>query len=138
MRLKGSMTIEATYIFPFITFLVAAFIMMDFKLYDAILNDSVKILGSLRYNAASTYYYNKSNDNIDYIMRISAPVISENTSYSAMQKISIYQNMHKEYENGKLRSDDKMTSTDISQVIKPVDNANRVRAGGKIVQIIGG
>lgn len=138
MRFKAGMTIEASYIFPFTAMLVAAFIMLDFKLYDGVLNDSVKILGGLRYHAAETYYYDSTADGINYIQRISAPVLSRNTTFTSAQKMQIGKSIYTAYENGCLNVNDKLTDTDIGEVIKSVDNAGVVRSGGRIVQIIGG
>ena len=138
MRLRANMTIEASFIFSFIGMLVAAFIMLDFKLYDGILNDSVKILGGLRYHAAETYYYDCATDKIDYAQRASSPVLSGNKTFMAAQKIKISKILNTAYGNGRLNNNDSMSGSDFTSVIKSVDNAGLVRAGGRVVQIIGG
>ena len=138
MRLIANMTIEASYIFPFIGILVAAFIMLDFKLYDGILNDSVKILGGLRYHAAENFYYDCAEDKIDYVEKNSSPVLSGSKAFLAAQKIKISKVLNEAYGNERLSINDSMSGTDFTAVIKSVDNAGLVRAGGRAVQIIGG
>lgn len=61
MRLRANMTIEAS-LFSFYRNAGGGFYYAGFKLYDGILNDSVKILGGLRYHAAETYYYDCATD----------------------------------------------------------------------------
>ena len=56
----------------------------------------------------------------------------------AAQKIKISKILNTAYSNGRLNNNDSMSGSDFTSVIKSVDNAGLVRAGGRVVQIIGG
>ena len=138
MRLKGSMTVEAAYIFPFFTVLVASIITMDFKIYDSMLSDVCKIIGGMRYYESETFYYDNESKGIEYQSIICSPVLSEDKVFMSRQKIKINQLVAKFYNKNRLGSQESISGTDISSVITAGDNAGIVRAGGKVMEIIGG
>lgn len=138
MRLKGSMTIEAAYIFPFLVFLVAAIIALDFKLYDSLLSDTYKILGGMRYRQSEMFYYDINDQGIDYQRIACSPVLSEDKTFISNQKLLINKSVTELYIEGRLSSQNDLSSTAIDDVITAEDNANIVRAGGKVMEIIGG
>lgn len=57
MRLKGYMSIEATYIFTITAWIVVSLIRFDFYLHDNLLSDACKVLGGIRYYQAERFYY---------------------------------------------------------------------------------
>lgn len=138
MKLKGSMTIEASYIFPFITMLAAAIIVLDFMLYDSLLSDAQKILGGIRYHEAETFYYDVETEQTDFYGIVCSPVLSEDKAFLSRQKLLINKSVSESYVDGRLDGRNKLSDTDVEDVITAGDNAAVVRAGGKAVEIIGG
>ncbi len=137
MRLKGYFTVEAAYIFPFITLLVAGFIFLDFRLHDDIVSDTAMLLGGLRYRSVEAHYYNEVNESVDYMALIEAPVVG-NSSYTAGKKDVIDQNVKTYFEHKRLGAASELSDTDYTAVISNRNNAEHVRAGGKVVSLIGG
>lgn len=136
MRLRAYFTVEASYIFAFIAFLVVAFIRLDYKLHDRVVNDSCKIqAGVMRYQAKA-FYYDVNRHSLDYLQIIASPIIGDNEDFT--------QNMYKviEKKQGEYYKELKFGTGDInlsntSEMIAVKKNADVVRAGGRIVEIIG-
>lgn len=138
MRLKGYFTLEASYIFIAATLLVAGLIRLDFYLHDSLINDTVKILGGLRYFQVSSVHYDMENECIDREAIANTPVIRNDTEFNRRAMVTINNNVSEYYLEKRIGMDCALTDTDLQDVILSRDNAEVVRSGGKLVQVIGG
>ena len=136
MRLKGYFTIEASYIFAFITFLIIAFIRLDYKLHDRVLNDSCKILCGIRQYQADAFYYDVNTNHLDYLSIIASPVVGEDEEFKDLMHGKIEQKQMDYYDKANL-SGAELNLSNVNEMIKIKKNADTIRAGGKIVNIIG-
>ena len=86
MKLKAMFTVEASYVFAFITVLIVSIISLDFLLHDRVVNDSCKIQAGIRIYEADSFYYDDFNKKIDISRIIASPVLKEE-KYSDEQNI---------------------------------------------------
>lgn len=136
MRMKGYLTIEATYIFVITTWIVVSLIRFDFSIHDNLLNDACKVLGGIRYYQASNFYY--KGNSIRETDIANSPVIGDDRDFVVNACSGIESDVEKYYEEKRLGWDENLSTTPISKVITVGDNANLVRSGGEIVKLIGG
>ena len=136
MKLKAYFTIEASYIFAFITFLIIAFIRLDYKLHDRVLNDSCKILCGIRMYQADAFYYDVKTQHLDYLSIIASPVIGEDEEFKELMHVKIVQKQMDYYEKANL-SGEELDMSNVQDIMNVKKNADVIRAGGKIVNIIG-
>ena len=134
MRLKAMFTIEASYIFVFITLLILSIISLDFLLHDRFVNDSCKIQGGIRINEADSFYNDNKNKNIDINRIICSPVLKEE-KYS--EELSIYDNLKEYYTEYNLGSDLNFNTDNLTSVITVKKNAALLRKSGRVVKLIG-
>lgn len=137
MRLKGYFTIEAAFIFAFVTLLVVGIVKLDFLIHDNLLSDVTKILGGIRYYQAAEFHYNPEKYKINITSLINAPVLLEDNDFNDEAKVVINQNIKTFYEERKIGIDSTMSDTEIDSIITANNNAEVIRAGGKLIQIIG-
>ncbi len=138
MRLKGYFTLEASYIFTAVTLLVLGLIRLDFYLHDSLINDTAKILGGLRYFQVSSAHYNMEEECIDREAVANTPVIGEDIKFNKPVMVKVKTSVSEYFFEKTIGLECKMSSTDLKDVILPRDNAEVVRSGGKLVQVIGG
>lgn len=136
-RLKGSFTLEATVIFPLITVIIVGVIILDFTLHDRLLNDAGKILGAVRYHEAESFYYDAVFERIRLQKIAGSPVLGEDKAFAGKQRIAISRKSEDYYLQNKIGAEPQFTATDIRDVLDINDNAGVVRAGGRLVQIMG-
>lgn len=134
MRLRAMFTIEASYIFVFITLLILSIISLDFLLHDRVVNDSCKIQGGIRIYEADSFYYDNKNKNIDINRIICSPVLKEE-KYS--EELSIYDNLKEYYTEYNLGSDLNFNTDNLTSVITVKKNAALLRKSGRVVKLIG-
>lgn len=136
MRLRAYFTVEASYIFAFIAFLVVAFIRLDYKLHDRVVNDSCMIqAGVMRYQAKA-FYYDVNRHSLDYLQIIASPIIGDNEDFTQNMYKVIEKKQGEYYKELKLGTGD-INLSNTSEMIAVKKNADVVRAGGRIVEIIG-
>lgn len=138
MRLKGSFTVEGAYIFPCFVLIIAAIIMLDIQLHDGLLSDVSKILGAVRYYESEKFYYDIDEKRISLSQVVASPLIFENGDFAEQNKKKIEKSVDEYFLDKKLGWKSKISGTDIEDVLDLNDNANIVRSGGKIIQLIGG
>ena len=138
MRLKGYFTLEASYIFTAVTLLVLGLIRIDFYLHDSIINDTAKILGGLRYFQVTSAHYDMEKESIDRKECANVPVIGNDMDFNRPVMVKIKNSVSSYFYEKTIGWECKMSSTDLQEVILPRDNAEVVRSGGKLVQVIGG
>lgn len=138
MRLKGEFTLEAAVIFPLITAIIVGIIILDFTLHDRLLGDVSKILGGIRYYESETFYYDAGFQQIRPQQIACSPVFGEDKEFAQKQKQVISNITADYYLKNKIGFEPQFTKTDIGKVFDMNDNAALVRAGGKVVQVIGG
>ena len=136
MRMKGYLTIEATYIFAILTWIVISLIRFDFNMHDNLLNDTCKILGGIRYYQAKNFYFKGSSVRETDIAN--SPVVGEDNDFVKGAEADIESDVEMYYEEKQLGWDENLSITSISKVITVGDNANLVRSGGEVVKLIGG
>ena len=137
VRLKGYFTVEATYIFAFIAFLVIAFIRLDYKLHDRVVNDSSKIQTGVRRYQAKEFYFDIKKGSIDYLGIIASPVIGEDENFiNKMYKV--IEEKQREYYYGQRLGAEDINLENTTDIINLKKNADVIRAGGRIVEVIGG
>ena len=136
MKMKGYLTIEATYIFVILTWLVISLIRFDFNIHDNLLNDTCKILGGIRYYQAKNFYFKGNSIREADIAK--SPVLGEDKDFIKDAASDIESDVEMYYDEKQLGWDENLSSTAISKVITVGDNANLVRSGGEVVKVIGG
>ena len=136
MKLKGYMTVEATYIFSFITILVVGLIRLNFYMHNNMLSDACLILGGMRYSQAEHYYC--VDGKIDTKAIANSSVFTEKSKAAGDEKLRIIRNVEAYYSEKYLGIDGELSNTDISEIIDINDNAALVRSGGRLIQVIGG
>ena len=136
MKLKGYMTVEASYIFSFFAVLVVAIIRLNFLLHNNMLSDVCLVLGGLRYSQAEYFYSEEGKINTEAVANSS--IFSEKSSLADGEKIRIISNVRAYYDEKRLGVEGELSDTDITKIIEINDNASLVRSGGKLIQVIGG
>lgn len=136
MRLKGYMSIEATYIFTITAWIVVSLIRFDFYLHDNLLSDACKVLGGIRYYQAERFYY--KGESIKEKNIANSPVLGEDYDFVNDACADIEKNLSTYYEEKNLGLDGELSKTALDKVVTIGDNANLVRSGGQIVKLIGG
>lgn len=136
MKLKGYMSIEATYIFTIVTLIVVSLIRFDFYLHDNLLNDTCKVLGGIRYYQAERFYYN--GESIREKSIANSPVLGEDYDFVENAYADIEKNVKVYYEEKNLGLDGGLSNTALDKIVTIGDNANLVRSGGQVVKLIGG
>jgi hypothetical protein len=138
MRLKGYFTLEASYIFTAVTLLVVGLIRLDFYLHDSLINDTAKILGALRYFQVTSAHYDMEKEAIDRRACAKVPVMGYDTDFNQPVMVKVKKSVSEYFYEKSIGLDCKMSSTDFRDVIFLRDNAEVVRSGGKLVQVVGG
>ena len=133
MRLKAELTVEASYIFPFVIILIGVMIKFTLTLHDGVLNDSVKIRQGIRAKEMELFYYDISKEKIDKYAIVASPLSGKENFYknneqTLVNKITNY------YNQNKLLGNTSITNTESEEVIRRDDNANIIRAGNKLMQ----
>ncbi len=136
MKLRGYMTVEASYIFSIFTIIVVGLIRLNFYLHNNMLSDVCLVLGGIRYAQAELYY--SKDGKIDKEAIANSPVFGESEDFATAEKSKILRNMEDYYNEKYLGIDGELSDTDISEVININDNAALVRSGGRLIQVIGG
>lgn len=136
MKLKGYMTVEATYIFVFLTIIVVGLIRLNFFIHNNMLSDACLILGGIRYSQAE--HYSAKDGKISTEAIANSCVFSEKSQIAYAEKNKIINTMKEYYYEKSLGIDGELSDTDISDVININDNAALVRSGGRLIQVIGG
>ena len=138
MRLKGEFTVEAAFVFSIFFIIIAAFINLDFTIHDAVVSDTAKITMGIDYRESEIYCRDTESNRISVKAVISKPVIGSNKKFADAQK-EIINSMAQEYfDKHRIAVFSELSGTDIEDVMTAEDNAQIVRAGGKVVEIIGG
>lgn len=138
MRLKGYFTLEASYIFSAVTLLVLGLIRLDFYLHDSLINDTAKVLGGLRYFQVASTHYDMEEECIDRYALATSPVIGVDAEFNKAAMVKIKDSVSEYFYEKTIGLECKMSSTDLRDVILLRDNAEVVRSGGKMAQVIGG
>ena len=138
MRLKGYFTLEASYIFTAITLLVLGLVRLDFYLHDSLINDTAKILGGLRYFQVTMAHYDMEKECIDREGIANTPVIGEDIEFNRPVMTKVKNSVNEYFSEKTVGLDCELSGTDLENVILNRDNAEVVRSGGKLVQVIGG
>lgn len=136
LRLKGYVTIEASYIFTIVTLIVLGLIRVTFYIHDGMLSDCCTILGGIRYYQAKEFYY--TGESIREKEIANAPIIGDSYEFIADVESKIVKNMESYYDEKKLSSEGALSTTDFKDVITVKGNADLVQAGGEAVKLIGG
>lgn len=136
MRLKGYMSIEATYIFTITAWIVVSLIRFDFYLHNNLLSDACKVLGGIRYYQAERFYY--KGESIKEKNIANSPVLGEDYDFVNDACGDIEKNLSTYYEEKNLGLDGELSKTALDKVVTIGDNANLVRSGGQVVKLIGG
>ena len=131
-----SMTVEASYIFSFFTILVVSLIRLDFYFHNNMLSDTSLVIAGLQYTQAQ-YYYAK-NGALDKESIANSPIFGENRDFAATEKGRLQREVEVYYGEKKLGKEGVLSDTDFADVIAINDNANLVRSGGRLIQVIGG
>jgi len=136
MRLNGYMTLEASFIFAFLTGLIVLIVNLDFFLHDSLLSDAVKVVGAVRYRESKNFYYEYDDGGIDIGRIACSTVFSENDKNASSAEID--RAMEACYEEWKLGTERELSETEIEDICNNYDSAEIVRRGGRIMQLIGG
>lgn len=136
MKLRGYMTVEASYIFSIFTIIVVGLIRLNFYVHNNMLSDVCLVLGGIRYSQAELYY--SKDGKIDKEAIANSPVFTESKDFAAIEKGKIMRTVEAYYNEKYLGIDGEMSDTDISEVIDINDNASLVRSGSRLIQVIGG
>lgn len=137
MRLRAMFTIEAAYLITYITILCGSIFKLAFSLHDSLLNDSVKLQGGIRRYQAEAFFYDSANEKIDINAIINTPLIHNDDYVNARAK-EINKVFKVYYEEKKIDITSALSDTQYDSVVKIKSNAAVVRAGKKVVEIIGG
>ncbi len=137
MKLNGYFTVEASYIIPFITFLVVSIINLDMYLHDSVLSDACMVNGGIRMQQVDLFYYNNQSGHVNVSEIANSPVVTENEEFYDAQKVKVINNVNSYWDEKRIGGNSSLSDTDVSEVITRNDNANIVRAGGKLMNIIG-
>lgn len=138
MKLKGYFTIEASYVFTILTLIVIGLIRLNFYMHDNLINDVCKVLGGLRYYQTVNFYYDSESETIDTKAIANSPIFGEDSNFASNSKAKINENVSEYFQEKRIGFDVELTDTNIDEVITDSDNANLVRSGGKLIQVIGG
>ena len=136
MRLKGYMSVEATYIFTITAWIVVSLIRFDFYLHDNLLSDTCKVLGAIRYYQAERFYY--KGEAIRETDIANSPVLGEDYDFVKSACKDIEKNVEAYYEEKNLGFDGELSRTELDKIVTIGDNANLVRSGGQVIKLIGG
>ena len=136
MRLKGYMSIEASYVFAITTLIVVGLIRVSFYIHDNLLNDTCKILGGIRYYQADKFYFN--GESIREKNIANSPVVGTDYEFIQSANSDIQDNVRSYFDEKKLGFDGELSNTSLEKIITIGDNANLVRSGGQVVKLIGG
>ena len=136
MRLKGYMTVEASYIFSFFTILVVAIIRLNFLLHNNMLSDVCLVLGGIRYSQAEYFYCEDGKINKEAVAN--SAIFSEKSALAESEKSKILNNVKAYYEEKNLGVEGELSDSDIEDIIDINDNGALVRSGGRLIQVIGG
>ena len=134
MKLKAMFTVEASYVFAFITVLIVSIISLDFLLHDRVVNDSCKIQAGIRIYEADSFYYDDFNKKIDISRIIASPVLKEEKYSDEQNILSKVNNYYSEYNLG---SDLVFSMENVTSVITVNKNASLIRKSGRVVEFIG-
>ena len=136
MKLKGYMSVEASYIFSFFAVLVVAIISLNFLLHNNMLSDACLVLGGIRYSQAKYFYCEDGKINEEAMAN--SAVFSEKSSLAESEKNKIINNVKAYYDEKSLGVEGGLSDSDIENVIDINDNGALVRSGGRLIQVIGG
>lgn len=134
MKLKAMFTVEASYVFAFITVLIVSIISLDFLLHDRVVSDSCKIQTGIRIYEADSFYYDDINKKIDISRIIASPVLKEEKYSDEQNILSKMNNYYSEYNLG---SDLVFNMENVTSVITVNKNASLIRKCGRVVEFIG-
>lgn len=135
MKAGGYFTIEAAVIFSFYTLVVVSFINLGMALHDGVVSDVSRVLGGLRYYESDVFFYETATGTINYEKRICAPVLGQDNTNEG-DRIEGLANAY--YRGKRLSTRNSISRTEVSQVFSLPDNAERIRAGSKVIQLING
>lgn len=134
MRLKAIFTIEAAYVYSFIALLVVGIIYLNFDLHDRVLIDSSKIQAGVRIYEANSFYYDNEKKQIN-TREIVCSKIFEKKGFS--EKTNIRNSVTKYYKEYGLLAKKDMDINGIGKTISVSKNADFVRKGGRVIELIG-
>lgn len=137
MRLKGSLVVEGSYVIPFILIIIASFIFLDFRVYDGLLSDCARLSGAMKCHEARDFYYDDKRQNIDPAAIVASPVIGEDEFFNNQEK-SVQNNMISFYKANRLNGKSTIAVTELDKVVRVKNKGRLLRAGEKIIQLIGG
>lgn len=135
MRARGYFTIEAAVIFSFYTLIVVSFIQFGMMLHDGLVSDVSRILGGIRCYQAQCFFYETDTESISYTKRICAPVIGSDNSdiNKGIESLALAY-----YREKQLSPANSISNTKVSNVFSLPDNAERIRAGSRVIMLING
>ena len=136
MKLKGYMTVEASYIFSFFAILVVTIIRLNFLLHNNMLSDVCLVLGGMRYSQTEYFYCVDGKINKEAVAN--SAVFSEKSALAESEKNIIVANVNAYYDEKSLGAEGGLSASDIEDIININDNGALVRSGGRLVQVIGG
>lgn len=136
MRVRGYMSIEASYVFAITTLIVVCLIRFSFYVHDNLLNDTCKILGGIRYYQADKFYF--KGESIREKNIANSPVLGTDYEFIQSACSDIEDDVKSYYEEKNLGFDGELSNTSLAKIITIGDNANLVRSGGQVVKLIGG
>lgn len=137
MRLKAYFTVEATYIVSFLIFIIGFMLTTTFILHDNVVNDAAKIRQGIRAKEADLFYYDTVNKKIDKKAIVASPVVGKDDFYSN-QKDNISDNTDVYYRTTRLWRKTKLSGTQSEDVIAHNKNADVLRMGKDLSEILGG
>lgn len=137
MRLKAYFTVEASYIVSFLIFIIGFMLTTTFVLHDNVVNDAAKIRQGIRAKEADLFYYDTVNKKIDKKAIVASPVVGKDDFYSN-QKDNIIDNTDIYYRTTRLWRKTKLSSTQPEDVIAHNKNADVLRMGKDLSEILGG
>ena len=134
---SASLTVEGSFIFPWIMLLVIAFLKLDFTLHDRALATACTTLAGLRYEQYRDFSYDSTQTSIDTEKLIRTPVLSTEAEALAKEEQAIREREEQYFDGHKLSGGSSCDATAVEDVLKVNKNAQIIRAGTKLVQIIG-
>ena len=132
---RGSYSVEGAFIFPWIFFLVFALLRLTFTLHDAALDEACTILTGLRLEQAQNYAYDNTGGTLKISWLINRPLTGSETGDEAYEE-TVRARADSYFEAHKFLKNSKWDGENADTVIHAGKNAEILRAGNRVIQIL--
>ncbi len=133
---EGTFTVEGSFIFTWIVILVAAFLRLDFSLHDWAVTECCIALGGFRMEQMANYSYSSTTEGFDVNEVMATPLIGDK-KVEASYAERIHNLAQAYYDAHKIGNGAEPLPNFAEEMHTPKKNAQLLRAGTKIIQLIG-